>query len=106
MRLSVIGKKIILNQIFLSKLWYIGQTYTVPKYIKKKIENMYDFQWNGKKAQPLRHLAQLFICRGFIVSHRHSIKLSKNKIDSKVIKSHQCILERFHAVLTELNSEF
>ena len=38
--------------------------------------------------------------------HRHSIKFSKNKIDSKVIKSHQYSLEGSHAVLTELNSAF
>ena len=33
---------------------------------------------------------------------RHSIKLSKNKMDSKVIKSHQCPLERCHAYLWNL----
>ena len=27
-------------------------------------------------------------------------------MDSKFIKSHQCYLERFHAVLTEINPEF
>ena len=37
--------------------------------------------------------------------HRDTIKLSKNKMDSKVIKSHQCSLEKFHAVSIELNSE-
>ena len=38
--------------------------------------------------------------------HRHSAKLTKNKMDSKVIKSHQCSSERSHAVLIELNCEF
>ena len=38
--------------------------------------------------------------------HRHSIKLSKNKMVSKVIKSRQCPLERSLAALIELNSEF
>ena len=28
------------------------------------------------------------------------------EMDSKVIKSHQCSVERSHAVLIELNSEF
>ena len=37
-RLSLRGKKIIINQILLSKLCYIGQIYTIPKYIKKEIE--------------------------------------------------------------------
>ena len=38
--------------------------------------------------------------------YRQLIKLSKNKLDSKIIKSHQFSLERFHAVSNELNSEF
>ena len=37
--------------------------------------------------------------------HRHSIKLSKIKMDSKVIKCHQCSLERSHAASIKLNSE-
>ena len=49
-RLSLRGKKIIVNQILLSKLWYIGQVYTIPKYIKKEIEIITIFSgWNGKK---------------------------------------------------------
>ena len=31
-------KQIIINQILLSKLWYIGPIYTIPKFIKGKIE--------------------------------------------------------------------
>ena len=31
-------KEITLNQIFLSKIWYIGEIYTIPKFIKKEIE--------------------------------------------------------------------
>ena len=38
--------------------------------------------------------------------HRHTIKLCKIKMDSKVIKSHQYFLERSHPVLSEINSEF
>ena len=30
--------KRIVNQILLSKLWYIGQIYTIPKFIKEEIE--------------------------------------------------------------------
>ena len=30
--------KRIVNQILLSKLWYIGQIYTIPKFIKENIE--------------------------------------------------------------------
>ena len=35
-RLSFRGKKLIVNQILVSKLWYIGQIYTIQKYIIKK----------------------------------------------------------------------
>ena len=31
-------KKRIVNQILLSKIWYIGQIYTIPKFIKEEIE--------------------------------------------------------------------
>ena len=31
-------KKRIVNQVFLPKLWYIGQIYTIPKFIKEKTE--------------------------------------------------------------------
>ena len=60
-RLSLRGKKIIISQVFLPKLWYIGQTYTIPKYIKREIERIYVFLWNAKKIQPRRHLARLSI---------------------------------------------
>ena len=42
----------------------------------------------------------------FTVLDRHTIKLYKNKTDSKFIKSHQCSLERSHAVFIEINPEF
>ena len=44
--------------------------------------------------------------RYFTVLDRHKIKLDKNKMDSKFIKSHQCSLERSHVALTEINPEF
>ena len=34
----LIGKKIIINQIILPKLWYIGQIYTIPKHTKTKLK--------------------------------------------------------------------
>ena len=37
--------------------------------------------------------------------HKVTTKLSKSKIDSKVIKSHQCSLEKSHVVSIKLNSE-
>ena len=33
-----IKKKRIVNQVLLPKLWYIGQIYTISKFIKEKIE--------------------------------------------------------------------
>ena len=38
MQLSFGQKKGIVNQIFLSKCWYIGQIDTIPKFIKKEIQ--------------------------------------------------------------------
>ena len=59
------GKKLIINQILLSKLWYIGQIYTIPKYIKEEIEKrICNFLWEGKKIRPPRHLVQLPIWKG------------------------------------------
>ena len=40
-RLSLRGRNIIINQILLSKLWYIGQIYIIPKYVKKKLKKEY-----------------------------------------------------------------
>ena len=59
MRLSLVVKKIIINYILLSTLWYIVQMYAIPKYIKKEIEKIiYKFLWNDKEnqiSQTLRH---------------------------------------------------
>ena len=64
-RLSLRGRKIITNQILLSKLWYIVQIYTITKYIKKEIEKIiYDFLWEGKRIRSPRYLAQLPIWKG------------------------------------------
>ena len=37
--------------------------------------------------------------------HRDTIKVSKNKMHSQVIKSQQCSLDKSHAMSIELNSE-
>ena len=57
---SLRGLKITINQIFLARLWYIGQIYAIPKYIKR-IENINDFLWNGirKKTFQAPRSAQL-----------------------------------------------
>ena len=58
-------KKRIVNQILLSKLWLIGQIYTIPKFIEDEIEKI---------------IAQLSIwkCEASVdFIHRYSIKLSR-----------------------------
>ena len=61
------------------------------------------FPLEQEKIEPPTQSAQLSIWGGqaryFTVLDRHKIKLDKNKMDSKFIKSHQCsLLERSHAV--------
>ena len=110
-RLSLRGQNIIRNQIFVSKLWYIGQIYIIPKYQKGEWngKGISDFLWNRKKYNLLdTELESPFggQTNYFTVLDRSTIKLDKNKTDLKFIKSHQCFMERSHAVLTENNSEF
>ena len=57
----------------------MGQIYTIPKYIEKEIERIYDFLWNGKIIRPPRHVAYLSISRGglgilFIDTQSNSLK--------------------------------
>ena len=104
---SLRSKNIIRNQILVSKLWYIGQIYTFPKYQKGNWKRNRQFPLEYEKIQPPRHWAQLSIWRGRLdILDSHTIKLYENKMDSKFIKSHQCFLERFHAVVTKINPEF
>ena len=43
------SNKEIVNKFLLSKLWYIGQIYTIPKFIKKQIEKtIRNSLWNKK----------------------------------------------------------
>ena len=110
-RFSLRGKKIIRNKTLVSKLLYICQIYTIPKYQKVNWKKNIQFPLEQEKIQPPnsnpRHLAQLFILRGrLVVLGKHTIKLYKNKMDSKPFKFHQCSLERSPAVLTEINCEF
>ena len=50
MRHFLRDKKIIENQILLTKLWYIGQIYTIQEYIKKEIERIHDFLRKEKRT--------------------------------------------------------
>ena len=65
LRLSLRGRRLIINQILLSKLSSIAQIYTIPKYIKKESEKrLYDILREAKKIHPRRHLIQLPIWKG------------------------------------------
>ena len=57
--------------------------------LEQKKQNLPDSELNSLEGQ----------ARYFTVLDRHKIKLDKNKMDSKLIKSHQySLLERSHAV--------
>ena len=103
-RLSLRGKKLIINQTLLSKLWYIGQTYTIPKYIKKQIEKMiFDFLWEGKKIRPPRHLVQLPIWKGRlgILDIDTQLNSLKNKWIQRLLNSNNAL--RKNLMLYQLN---
>ena len=105
MRLSLRGKKLIVNQTLLSRLWCIGKILTIQKYIKKEIEKrIFDFLWNRKKKTSSQTPSSALHLEEW-TRHRDTIKLSENIMDSKVIKSHQCSQERSHAVSIDLNSD-
>ena len=80
------------------------------KISKRKLKKEYAiFSGTGKNRTSQTVSSTLHLegqARYFTVLDRHKIKLDKNKMDSKFIKSHQCSLERSHAVLTEINPEF
>ena len=98
LRLSFRGKKLIINQILLSKLWYIWQIYTIPKYIKKEIQKrIYNFLWDGKNIRPPRHLAQLPIWKG-----RLGILDIDTQLDSMKIKWIQRLFHPTHALWKDL----
>ena len=75
---------------------------------KRKLKKEYTiFPGTGKSTTSQTPSSALHMKgRTMYFRHRHTIKLYQNKMDSKVIKSHQCSLERSHAVLIEINSEF
>ena len=79
-------KKGIVSQVLLSKLLYIGQIYTISKFIKEKIE---------------KTIRQLSIWTSYF-THRYSTKFSRIPIDLKIIKPQQCFRQRSHAVMIEL----
>ena len=99
-------KGVIVSQTLLSKLWYIGQICNIPKYTKE--EYMISSGTGKKNTTSLTCSSTLLHFKKwtrYFSHHRDTIKLTKNKMDSKVFKSQQCSLEKSHAVSIELNSE-
>ena len=68
--------------MIISKLWYIGQIYTIPKYQKGNWKKNIQFPLEQVEIQPPRHLAQLSIWRG-----RLGILDKLNYINKKWIQS-------------------
>ena len=80
------------------------------KISKRKLKKEYPiFSGKGKNetfqtVSSILHLERQ--ARYFTLLERHKIKLDKNKIDRKFIKSHQCSLLISCCILTEINPEF
>ena len=98
------GKKIIVNQTLLSKLWYIGQICSIPKYTKKEYMILSETEKKKTITQTPSSTIHLDEWSRYF-RHRDTIKLSKNEKNSKITKSHECSLEKSHAVSIELSSE-
>ena len=100
-RLSLKG--VIVNKTLLFKLRYKYQICATPKYTKREYKI---FSWTEKNTTYQTPSSNLHFdewTRYF--RNTGTIKLSKNKMDSKVIESQECSLEKFHAVSIGLNSE-
>ena len=83
-------KKRTVNKILSPKLWYIGQIYTIPKFIKEEIEKIYQLSiWKcGLGILDIDTQLELQFCR--------------TSMNLKIIRPYQSCLERSHAVLIEL----
>ena len=77
------------------------------KISKRKLKKEYSISSGTGKNRTSQTVSSTHACpshfegqaRYFTVLERHKVKLDKNKMDSKFIKSHQCsLLERSHAV--------
>ena len=52
LKLSLIGRKLIINQVMLSKIWYLAYVETPPKHIIQDIKRaIYNFLWNFSKIR-------------------------------------------------------
>ena len=98
-------KGVIVSQTLLSKLWCIGQIWIFQNTPKKNIWFPLEQEKNATSLTCSSTLLHFKKWTRYFSHHRDTIKLTKNKMDSKVFKSQQCSLEKSHAVSIELNSE-
>lgn len=50
LKLSLIGKKTVINQVLLSKIWYLAYVETPPKNVIQEIKrDIYNFLWSYNK---------------------------------------------------------
>ena len=71
-------KERIVKQILLSKLWYIGQIYTIPKFMKEENKN------NNSPTLNSEVWTRYY-------RHRYWIKLSRISMNLRIIKPHQAL---------------
>ena len=63
--LSLKGKRMIINQLLLSRLWYTAQFATLPDRILQETNvAIYNFLWNDKRMRVARNMVQLPIEQG------------------------------------------
>lgn len=65
LKLSLIGRKTIINQVLVCKIWYLAYVETPPKAIIQEIErDIFNFLWNYKKVRINRVTTQMLIKEG------------------------------------------
>ena len=77
-------------------MWHTRQICTIPKYTKREytISSGTEKRMNSQTPGSTLHFDEWI--RSFI--HKGTVKLSKNKMDSKVAKSQQLSMKKSHAV--------
>ena len=65
LKLSYKGKRIVINQLFLSRIWYAAQVIPIPTHIIKALESeIYKFLWDGRMHTVNKLTTQLAISEG------------------------------------------
>ena len=65
LKLSLIGRKTIINQVLVCKIWYLAYVETPPKAIIQEIgRDIFNFLWNYKKVRINRVTTRMLIKEG------------------------------------------